>query len=245
MTGESNTPSVPHGQLAMTEARPALYRGKGYEVRESDRREVDGMIRSHYLGCWPGVVVAILGLYRDGEPVGVIVFSLPPPETFVRYGGETWELGRLWVADTEPCNTESWFIARAVRYVKRFHREVVALVSYADPSVGHEGIIYRAANWLRDGRTDEGRQTPRFDYEADGKRFSRRSHVPRGVDTLRVPRVSKHRYWLPLTKVARPPADPRTDRVSRATGRVAGLVHDPFEGVPVLNYTTEDNFARL
>jgi hypothetical protein len=217
----------------MYECRPPLYTGNGYEVREADRREVDWMIRRHYLGVWPGVVVATLGLYREAVAVGVIVFSLPPPETFVRYGGETWELGRLWVDDSEPRNTESWFIARAVRYVRRFHREVVALVSYADPSVGHEGIIYRASNWLRDGRTDEERVTPRFDYAVAGKRFSRRAHVPEGVTALRVPRVSKHRYWLPLRKSARPPADPRTDGVSRATGRVAGLVHDPFEDVPV------------
>lgn len=54
------------GQLAMYECRPALYSGKGYEVREADRREVDWMIRSHYLRCWPGVVVATLGLYRNG-----------------------------------------------------------------------------------------------------------------------------------------------------------------------------------
>jgi hypothetical protein len=158
------------------------------------------MIRRHYLGCWPGVTVATLGLYRDEEPVGVIVFSLPPPETFVRYGGETWELGRLWVRDEEPRNTESWFIARAVRYVKRFHRQVVALVSYADPSVGHEGVIYQASNWISDGRTDQERTTPRFDYEVDGKRFSRRAHVPSGATALRVPRVSKHRYWLPLKR---------------------------------------------
>lgn len=105
------------------------------------------------------------------------MFSLPPPETFVRYGGETWELGRLWVSDSEPCNTESWFIARAVRYVKRFHGEVVALLSYADPSAGHEGMIYRAANWLRDGRTDEERQTPRFDYAASLLDFQRRSGI--------------------------------------------------------------------
>lgn len=229
MTDSKPTLSLHAGQLVFTEARPALYSGNGYEVRESDRREVDWMIRRHYLRCWPGVVVAILGLYRDEEPVGCIVFSLPPPETFVRYGGETWELGRLWVADAEPRNTESWFIARAVRYVRRFHRQVVALVSYADPSVGHEGIIYRASNWLRDGRTDEERVTPRFDYEVAGKRFSRRAHVPRGAVATRVARVSKHRYWLPL-KRQRPSADPRTDGVSRATGRVAGQVYDPFEG---------------
>jgi hypothetical protein len=188
------------GQLAIGGTRPVLYRSGSLAVREADRAEVDWMIRRHYLGCWPAVVVAILGLYRDNLPVGVIVFSLPPRETAVRYGGETWELARLWVRDEEPCNTESWFIARAVRYVRRFHRHVTALVSYADPSVGHQGTIYRASNWRDDGRTEEGRQTPRFDYEASGKRFSRHSHVPDGVAVRRVPRLSKHRFWIPLRR---------------------------------------------
>lgn len=185
-------------QLSFDQTRPPLYFSGNLSVREADRVETDWMVRRHYLGKWPGVVVAVLGLYDAGEPVGVIVFSLPPPETFVRYGGLTWELGRLWVADEQPHNTESWFIARAVRYVRRFHRDVKALVSYADPSVGHAGTIYRASNWREDGRTDEGRSTPRFDYEVNGRHYSRRSHVP-DIDTAtRVPRVSKHRFWLPL-----------------------------------------------
>lgn len=189
-------------QLSLAATRPPLYFSGDLSVREADRLETEWMIRRHYLGKWPGVVVAILGLYRQGEPVGVIVFSLPPPETFVRYGGLTWELGRLWIADEEPRNTESWFIARAVRYVKRFHRDVVALVSYADPSVGHSGTIYRASNWREDGRTDDERQTPRFDYVADGKRYSRRSHVPDVDRADRIARVSKHRFWLPLREVS-------------------------------------------
>lgn len=191
----------PGPQLAL-DCKPYLYgRADGLQVRRADRREVDWMIRRHYLQSWPGVTVAILGLFHAADPVGAIVFSLPPPETYVRYGGLTWELGRLWVADSEPRNTESWFIARAVRYVARFHRDVVALVSYADPSVGHSGTIYRASNWISDGRTDEGRTTPRFDYEIDGHHYSRRSHVPDGLQPHRVPRVSKHRFWLPLKTV--------------------------------------------
>lgn len=227
-------------QLALPAVRPALYEGGGRVVREADRCEVDWMIRRHYLRAWPGVVVATLGLYRAEVSVGVIVFSLPPPETFVRYGGVTWELGRLWIDDAEPRNTESWFIARAVRYVRRFHPSVFALVSYADPSAGHIGTIYKASNWLADGRTDEERQTPRFDYEHNGKRFSRRAHVPEGVEALRVPRVSKYRYWLPLRKPAHRLGRDGSRRDSTGTPRggvaasarlaTEALVYDPFVG---------------
>lgn len=211
------------GQMAFAEARPCLYGTRERCVREADRLEVDWMIRRHYIGKWPGVVVATLGLFCADEPRGVLVFALPPPETFARYGGLTWELARLWVDDSEPTNTESWFIARAVRYVRQRHRDVVALVSYADPRQGHTGVIYRASNWAPDGMTDEGRTTPRFDYAAFGRLFSRRSHVPDGATVERVPRVSKYRYVYRLKE--------RGPRLNLGLG-VAGLVYDPFGAAP-------------
>lgn len=167
-------------------------------VRRAERSEVQEMIKAHYLGKWPGVVTLTIALCRDDIAVGVAVFALPPRETSRRYGGHTWELARLWVRDEEPRNTETWFLSRCVKIVKRDRPDVKYLVSYADPSVGHIGTIYKAANWKGDGRTDEGRKTPRCDYECDGRRYSRRSHVPEGRLVTRVPRISKARFVLPL-----------------------------------------------
>lgn len=160
------------------------------------RAAVDSMIRQHYIGRWPGVCVLILAAVRDAVAIGTIVFALPPRETSKRYGGETWELARLWLADSVPKNAETWLIAKAVKYIKTNFPRVKTLVSYADPSVGHSGTIYKAANWSYDGKTDQERKTPRFDYaDADtGKRYSRRGHVPDGVAVVRIPRVSKHRF---------------------------------------------------
>ncbi len=166
------------------------------EIVRANRNVVDAMIKRHYIGKWPGVCVCVLAMIRHGNPLGVVVFALPPRETAKRYGGKTWELARLWIDDTVPANAETYLIARAVRYVRRNFPMVRFLVSYADPSAGHHGTIYRAANWLPDGRTDQERKTPRFDY-ADaltGKRYSRRSHVPDGVLIARIPRISKYRF---------------------------------------------------
>jgi hypothetical protein len=161
-----------------------------------ERGLVDAMIKRHYLGKWPGVCVLTLAMVRDGAAIGVIVFALPPRETSKRYGGETWELARLWLDDAVPQNAETYFISRAIRYIRQQHQTVKVLVSYADPSVGHAGTIYKAANWIADGRTDQERKTPRFDYTdaVSGKRYSRRSHVPVGCQIKRIPRVSKHRF---------------------------------------------------
>lgn len=159
------------------------------------RDAVDSMIRkNHYLHSWPGVVTAVFAMEAEGDVVGVCVYALPPIQTAIRYGGPVWELARLWIEDSQGKNSESWFIAQTVKSIERRRVGLLALVSYADPSVGHTGTIYRAANWLADGRTDGERKTPRFDYMVDGKKYSRRAHIPIGATWERIPRVSKNRY---------------------------------------------------
>ena len=166
-----------------------------YSVGPASRTEADPLVLAHYLHRWPGVVVLTLGMWRGPFLVGVIVFALPPRETMKRYGVSlVWELARLYIMDSEPFNSETWFMARAIKFVRSNHPTVKALVSYADPSHGHSGTIYRAANWQQDGRTDQERKTPRFDYGVGSKVYSRRSHVPDGAEVLRIPRVSKFRY---------------------------------------------------
>jgi len=167
-------------------------------------RDVDEFVRAHYLGKRPGVVVLALMMLQDWFAVGMIVYALPPRETAKRYGGVTWEMARLWIGDEVPRNGESWLIGQSVKHIRRNYPDVVALVTYADPSAGHQGVIYKAANWREDGRTDEGRKTPRFDLQdaTTGKRYGRRSHVPDGVATVRLPRVSKSRFIYRLKPVS-------------------------------------------
>ncbi len=167
-------------------------------VRPAHPHEVGWMLHEHYLDKWPAVATAIVALCRRDVPRGCIVFAEAPRETSKRYGGHTWELARLWIHDDEPRNTASWFIARTIRLVRRLCPSVRYLVSYADPSVGHTGTVYRAANWRFDGQTDEGRKTPRFDYICDGKHYSRKAHLPSGRPYERVPRVSKPRFVYAL-----------------------------------------------
>ena len=168
-------------------------------IRTATRKEVDFLIKAHYLHRWPGVVVLLLALERERSITGTMIFALPPRETAKRYSVVCcWELARLYLIDEEPKNTESWFISQGIKWIKRNRPQVEALVSYADPSAGHSGIIYRASNWISDGRTDQERKTPRFDYCYNGKHYSRRGHVPSGVVPSRIPRISKYRfvYWM-------------------------------------------------
>ena len=157
---------------------------------------VSEALRVHYIGKRPGVVTLAMMMLEDAFMVGAIVYALPPRETATRFGGVTWEMARLWIDDRVPTNGESWLIAQSVKHIKANYPDVRCLVTYADPSAGHTGTVYRAANWRQDGRTDDGRKSPRFDLTdaVTGKKYGRSSHVPAGTETVRCPRVSKARF---------------------------------------------------
>lgn len=63
------------------------------------------------------------------------------------------ELNRLWIDDSVPKNGESYLIGNTIR---KIDKEIV--ISYADTSAGHVGVIYQATNWIYTGlsakRTD-------------------------------------------------------------------------------------------
>lgn len=163
-------------------------------------RYIDAFVRAHYLSKRPAIVLLALVMVRDTRPVGCVVYSAPPRESDVRYGGKTWELARLYLLDEVPQNAETWLIAQSVKWIKRHNPDVSALVSYADPSAGHSGTIYRAANWSDDGRTDDERKSPRCDYydARTGKKYGRRGNMPIDAVIERRPRVSKYRFVMKL-----------------------------------------------
>ena len=180
---------------------------------------VDGFIQAHYLHKRPAIVLLALAMLRDSRPIGCVIYSAPPREADVRYGGKTWELARLYLLDEAPQNAETWLIAQSVKWIRQHRPEVCNLVSYADPSAGHKGTIYRAANWREDGRTDAERKTPRCDYydtQPDlfgrtEKKYGRRGNMPAGAVVERRPRVSKHRFAL---AIRRPSAAGRLGRAA-------------------------------
>lgn len=66
------------------------------------------------------------------------------------------ELRRLCCIDDTPKNTESYFIGKMIRWLRN-NTKLKTLISYADLSHGHTGIIYKASNWKLIGQTPPGR----------------------------------------------------------------------------------------
>ena len=107
----------------------------------------------------------------------------------------------MWISDELPGNSES----RALGIMKRSLRKYTNLkflITYADPSAGHAGVVYQAANWLYTGLSQP---MPLYDIGDGVLRHSRSlahaygSHsVPflesRGVEVTVAEQPAKHRY---------------------------------------------------
>lgn len=156
------------------------------------RRAAALVVEHHYLHRKPGMSFAF-GLFAGAEVVGVCTFGVPPSRHLQKSlcpsdPGKVIELNRLWVSDTMPRNTESWFVSRALRALPP-----LLVVSYADTAAGHNGTVYRALNFNYAGLTDSDRKTPRYDYVVEGK-HSRDAF--RSGNYIRVRRRPKHKFWI-------------------------------------------------
>lgn len=100
------------------------------------------------------------GLYDGDRLVGAMIYGgFAMANAWKKYGDsdqEVMELRRLVLIDDTPRNSESFFIGKTLRWLKK-HTDVKVVVSYADPNYGHSGVIYRASNFTHVGMTSPGR----------------------------------------------------------------------------------------
>ena len=124
--------------------------------------------RWHYSHSVNGLHISqCFGLFRPRpdffgipEMVGVAMYGKPA----MNDQGQKWcprdssklvELRRLCCIDDTPKNTESFFISKTIRWMKK-HTDFTVAVAYADPEYGHDGTVYLASNWKLMGLTSAG-----------------------------------------------------------------------------------------
>lgn len=169
----------------------------------------------HYSKSVNGLKVSqCYGLYDSaGTLLGAMLFGQLSTTAWKKYAVEeahVVELRRMVVADECPINTNTWFMAKALKHLKREFKYRVC-VSYADPYHDHVGIVYQAANWVYVGRTaaDIVLETPegkryhsramRTKYNGQLKPFAKRLVGLHNAGLLReVPVPGKHIYLYPL-----------------------------------------------
>jgi len=112
---------------------------------------MDIVIREHYLHRQAPCSKAF-GLFDGFQCVGVVTYGISPSSTLLKgICGESekrnvYELTRLWVDDSVPKNGESYLIGNTM---KQLDKEII--VSFADSSQDHLGIVYQASNFFYTG----------------------------------------------------------------------------------------------
>jgi hypothetical protein len=121
------------------------------------------------------------------------------------------ELKRLCCIDNTPKNTESFFIAHTLRWLKK-NTEIKKVISYADMTYSHEGTIYKASNFTYAGMTAKGKvimykgkryhdKTIRTKYKGELKPFAKKIKLAlEKKDAQYVETLGKHIYIYKLKK---------------------------------------------
>jgi len=113
--------------------------------------EVAGFIDTHhYAGFVNGVrVFQSFAFYHKNRLVGGAIFGGMATTAWKAFGdadNKVIELRRLVLLDEAGRNSESRVIGAMLRWIKA-NSTIETVVSYADPMYGHDGTIYRAANF--------------------------------------------------------------------------------------------------
>lgn len=114
--------------------------------------------RRHYLHTYPGAAILNFGIFVGASLLGVAVIGLGPANVYRFFADarrdEVACLARFWLDDRLARNAESRALGVLLRLLRRHQQTIKALVAYSDPSVGHDGAIYRAAGFLFLGESD-------------------------------------------------------------------------------------------
>ena len=154
------------------------------------------VVQHHYT---KGIVnnAMCFGLIHNEQLVGVCAFATPSSENVrasvfgVEYKQGVTELHRLVLLDEVPKNAESFFIVRALRELKKQRPYYKAVISFADSTENHRGIIYQATNALYCGKSTSAT----FYLDETGRLRHRRQ---RGTNiTLD---EAKNRGWIPTKR---------------------------------------------
>jgi len=171
----------------------------------------DLLVRNHYLHTMPGGTKLAFGVFSSRRLMGAVTLGVGPFNAHRLVSGATHDdciaLTRLWLDDSLPKNSESRVLAVVLRSLAR-HTRMKFVVTYADPTAGHLGIIYQAGGWhytgvsgpsvLYDLGDGVGRHSRTFGHSLG----TRSLHYLRrhGTQVSPIERPGKHRYVYFLDK---------------------------------------------
>jgi hypothetical protein len=190
-------------------------RVRDYHVKTCSLASATALISAHhYARGAANTAVFRHGLYRGDAMVGAALW-MPPTKVAAASVSEDWQgvicLSRLVVIPGEPTNAASFLLGRSIRAIRRDGR-YHTLLTYADESMGHTGVIYRATNWTYVGRT---KGDPAY-VDAVGRQVARKCAGRSRTHTEMLElgyicrgRAPKHKFVLRLRKSSGLAVDPQ------------------------------------
>lgn len=142
---------------------------KNFEVKPTTIQYVRDFVETwHYSSNVNGLRISnVFGLFYQGNLIGAMIYGpLGMANTWKKYAdseNDVVELRRLCCIDNTPKNTESYFIGKTLKWLKK-NTDYKIVISYADTFHNHRGTIYKASNFEYHGMTAKGRV-----IECDGK----------------------------------------------------------------------------
>jgi hypothetical protein len=133
-----------------------------YIVEQCPRSEIVDFVETHhYSKNMNGLHISYCFKLMDGDTmIGAMVYGslgmLGVAEKYNPNPSKILELKRLVCIDDTPKNTESYFIGWTLRWLQR-NTDLEMIISYADKTFGHEGVVYKATNFEYMGETSAGR----------------------------------------------------------------------------------------
>lgn len=163
---------------------------KTFTVELCERKEIRDFIEKwHYSQNINGLISDYCFKLLDGDKIiGAMIYGrIAMAGVWKKYAeeeGDLTELRRLCCIDDTPKNTESYFIGKTLRWLKK-NTDIKRVISYADMTYNHGGTIYKASNFKHCGMTAKGRvimyqgkryhdKTIRTKYKGELKPFAKK-----------------------------------------------------------------------
>lgn len=134
-----------------------------FKVVPCERKEIVEFIEKwHYSKNVNGLATSYCFKLLDAtdQLIGAIIYGkIAMANVWKKYSekeADLIELKRLCCIDNTPKNTESYFIGKTIKWLKK-NTNIKRIISYADTTYSHQGTIYRASNFKHSGMTNKGR----------------------------------------------------------------------------------------
>ena len=141
---------------------------KEISIRVCEKSEADKIVTAHHYSHKPtkNSFLSFLVYYR-GEVNGALQlgYGIRPKIKGSYDSDQVREFDRMWLSDEMPKYSETITLSLLHHYLRSQYTQIKHLISYADTSVGNEGIIYQAANYRLEKTTKAD-----FYILADGER---------------------------------------------------------------------------